>query len=300
MKTGTHTLLPAYRCTPLAFSFLLLAFCCSLYSCYTPRYVYSPSAHNVPVFVKKGDSKLAFNYSANAADNAVKDSVPVKAKARGYDIQAAYAITNHWALQANYYHRTERNAGDFDAGTRDSVVINYKRQLTEIGLGYYRMIDDNKQVTLQVFAGVGFGKFSLDDNGKDQNRVLRSRYHQMHVTKLYLQPSLTVGSSSNFSGSFSSRFSVIYFSKINTDYTATEQDNYKLDSLSYSPRVFWEPSVVNTFGFKKLPGLKLEFQIGFAFLVSRRFVDARSFNFSGGLLFDLPKLFALNHHSSKN
>ncbi|MEI9958041.1 MAG: hypothetical protein WDM90_17455 [Ferruginibacter sp.] len=49
-----------------------------------------------------------------------------------------------------------------------------------------------------------------------------------------------------------------------------------------------------------MPGLQLEFQMGFAFLVSRRFVDARSFNFSTGLLFDLPKLFAFNHHSSKN
>jgi hypothetical protein len=37
-----------------------------------------------------------------------------------------------------------------------------------------------------------------------------------------------------------------------------------------------------------------------AFLMSRRFVDYRAFNFSAGLLFDLPKLFVLNKHSSKN
>jgi len=278
---------------------LLFAFCFSLLSCYTPRYVYSPSAHNAPVFVKKGESKLAANYSFNLADNSVKDSVPVKAKARGYDLQAAYAFTNHLAMQVNYFHRTERNAGDFDAGVRDSVVINYKRNLTEIAAGYFCAFN-NKQSAFQVFAGVGFGKFSFTDNGKDENRVYRSRYHEMNVTKLFIQPAFTVRSRGSFAATFSSRHSIIYFSHINTNYTAAEQDNYKLDSLSYSPRVFWEPAVINTFRFKKLPGLQLEFQAGLAFLVSRRFVDARAFNFSGGLLFDLPKLFAFNHHSSKN
>jgi hypothetical protein len=54
------------------------------------------------------------------------------------------------------------------------------------------------------------------------------------------------------------------------------------------------------FGFKELPGIQFEFQTGFAFLISHRFVDARTFNFSAGLLFDLPKIFALNRRSSKN
>jgi hypothetical protein len=281
-------------------AFLLLAFSFSLFSCYTPRYVYSPSAHNVPVLVKQGDSKLAVNYSMNPANNTVKDSVPVKAKARGYDLQAAYAVTKHWALQLNLYHRTERNAGDFDSNIKDSVVINYKRNLTEIGLGYFHSLTSNQRAIFQVFGGVGFGKFNLEDNGKDQGRVLRSRYHQMNITKLFIQPALTIRGRRNFAASFSARTSVIYFKNIQTNYSATELDNYKLDSLSYSPRVFWEPAVINTFGFKKLPGLQLEFQFGFAFLASQRFVDARAFNFSAGLLFDLPKLFALNPRSSKN
>jgi hypothetical protein len=282
-----------------ALALLLIAFSFSLFSCYTPRYVYSPSAHNVPVLAKKGDSKLAFNYSVNPSDNTVKDSVPVKAKARGYDVQAAYAITNHWAVQLNYMHRTERNAGDFDAGVRDSVVINYKRKLTEFGVGYFHLLS-NQRSLFQAFAGIGLGKFNFTDNGKDQGRVLRTRYHRMNVTKLFIQPAFTVRSKRNFAATFSSRHSVIFFSNIQTDYTAAELDNYKLDSLSYSPRVFWEPSVINSFGFKKLPGMQVEFQFGFAFLVSRRFVDARAFNFSTGLLFDLPKLFTLNRYSSKN
>jgi hypothetical protein len=298
MKQYSVLLISNYK-KLMAYCLLLIANCQLLTSCYTPRYVYSPTAHNVPVFAKKGDSKLAANYSFNLSDNTIKDSVPVKAKARGYDLQAAYAFTNHWAMQVNYFQRSERNTGDFDTGIRDSVVINYKRNLTEIGAGYFHLLK-NKQSLFQVFAGIGFGKSSFTDDGKDPNRVYRNRYHQMNVTQLFIQPAFTVRGKKNFAATFSSRLSAVYFKNISTNYTATELDNYKLDSLNYSPRVFWEPAVVNTFGFKKLPGLQLEFQLGFAFLVSRRFVDVRAFNFSAGLLFDLPKLFAFNHHSSKN
>src|SRR5882724_9406535 len=182
----------------ITIALLLFVFSFSLFSCYTPRYVYSPSAQNVPVFTKKGESKLAANYSFNLSNNTVKDSVPVRAKARGYDLQAAYAFTNHFALQVNYFHRTERNAGDFDSGVKDSVVINYKRNLTEIGLGYFHGLDNNKQAIIQLFAGVGFGNFSFTDNGKDANRVLRSRFHQMDVTKIFIQPAFTIRSKDNF------------------------------------------------------------------------------------------------------
>lgn len=283
-------------CYLFSAAFLLFA----LHSCYTPRYVYSPAAHNTPVLVKKGDSKLAANYSFTFGDNAIKSNVSATAKARGLDAQAAYAFTNHWAGMVNYFYRQERNAGDFDSNLRDSTVINYHRNLTEIAAGYFHALDDNKHVFFQVFAGVGFGKSNFTDNGRDQNQLYRSRYHAMNVTKLFIQPAIMVGNQKRFSAIFSSRYSVIYFKNIKTDYTAAELDNYKLDSLSYSPRVFWEPATIYNFGFKELPGIKLEFQMGFSFLVSKRFVDYRSSNISVGLLFDLPKLFANNRHSSKN
>lgn len=282
------------------YSFLLLAPCFLLFSCYTPRYVYSPSAHNVPVLTKKGDSKLAFNYSVNFADNTVKENVSVKGKARGFDVQGAYAFSGHWAAQFSYFHRTEKNAGDFDNNLLDSTVINYKRTVTELAAGYFHQLDENKRVMFQVFGGAGFGTSSFTDDGRDHNGVYRSRYHQMNITKLFIQPAVMIRSKNNFAASLSSRHSFIFFRNIKTDYTSTELDNYTLDSLNYRPRVFWEPALVNNFGFKKLPGVQLEFQLGFAFLMSGRFVDYRSSNISAGLLFDLPKLFSNSHRSSKN
>jgi hypothetical protein len=252
------------------------------------------------VFTKKGDSKLAFNYSFNPTASTVKENVPTKGRARGFDVQGAYAISKHWAMQLNYFKRTERNAGDFDSGARDSVVLNYKRNLVEIGGGYFHALNNNKLSVLQIFAGIGFGKSNFTDVGRDQNNVYRSRFHNMQVTKIFIQPAFMVRSKGNFSAAFSSRNSLIFFKNINTDYDANELDRYKLDSLTISPRLFWEPAVVNNFGFKKLPGLQLEFQLGFSFLMSRRFVDYRSFNFSAGLIFDVPKLFAVKKQPVKN
>ncbi len=271
-----------------------------LCSCYTPRYVYSPAAHNVPLLVNKGDSKLAMNYFFNFADNTVKENVSVKGRARGYDVQGAYAFTKHWSGMVNYFNRKERNAGDFDNNLRDSTVINYKRSMVEVGAGYFNALDENKRVLVQLFAGAGFGRFSFTDDGRDHNGVYRYRYHNADVAKLFVQPALQVRSRHQFMAALSSRISIIYFKNIQTDYTATELDNYTLDSLAFRPKVFWEPSLVNNIGFKKLPGVRLELQMGFAFLMSRRFVDYRSSNISAGLLFDLPKLFKGNSHSSKN
>lgn len=282
------------------YSFLLFASCFLLFSCYTPRYVYSPPAHNVPVLTKKGDSKLAFNYSLNAADKASDNFVYKNGKAQGYDLQAAYAFTNKWAGQVNYYRRTEQNSGDFSSGAADSTVIDYKRSLTEVAAGYFFPLNKKRWVMLQVFGGMGFGTFGFTDNGRDFNGAYRSRYHNMHVTKVFIQPAIVLRGKNNFATALSSRYSIIYFKKIKTDYTATELDNYVLDSLNYRPRVFWEPALVNNFGFEKLPGVKLEFQVGFSFLMSRQFADYRSFNVSAGLLFDLPKLFGNSHRSSKN
>ena len=274
---------------PIADCRLPIAYCLfALTSCYTPRYVYSPSAHNVPVLVNKGDSKLAFNYSTNFAkknaEGIVKDNW-----SSGIDLHGAYALTKKFAVQINYSHRREKNNGDFSSINLDSSVINYTRNLTEIGFGYYRRLMRNEQGIFQVFAGIGFGRFGFTDIGRDQNNVFHDNFHEVGITKLYVQPAFTIRKK-NFAASLSSRFSLVYFNNIETDYSATELDKYKLDSLSYRPRLFWEPAIVNTFGFKKLPGLQLEFQLGLCLLQSPLFIDYRSFNFSAGVLFDVPKL----------
>src|SRR5437588_13125512 len=84
-------------------------------SCYSPRYVYSPSAQNIPLLNKKNDYKLAGYYSGGSGlINYNKDH------ARGVDLQTAYALNNHFGIMLNEFLRWEKNGGENDFYVSDS------------------------------------------------------------------------------------------------------------------------------------------------------------------------------------
>jgi len=255
-------------------------------SCYSPRYMYSPAATNVPVFTKKGDSKLAAYYSNSTFGGRDVEKI----NSFGFDAQAAYAINKHWLVLLNQSNRYEKTSADFATYLLDSNDIRYKRSMTEIGGGYFTAVKDSGKLFVQLTGGLGFGKFSFDDNGRDAINGYYSRYHRTNVTKLFIQPALQLRFSKSFTSSFASRFVVIWYHSIKTDYTTAEQSTYLLDGLTASPRTFWEPAVINNFSFKKLPSVQFEIQFGFAALISRRFIDYRSVNLSFGAVLDISKL----------
>lgn len=248
--------------------------------------MYSPAATNVPVFNKKGDSKLAAFYS-----NAAFGGRDVKnIYSYGFDAQAAYALNNHWLVLLNQSNRYEKTSGNLNSYYLNSNNIQYKRSMTEIGGGYFTAVKDSGKLYVQLIGGIGFGKFSLYDNGKDVANIYYNRYHKTGVTKLFIQPALQFRYNKNFSTSFASRFIILWYHSIKTDYTAAEQDAYLLDGLTASPRTFWEPAIINNFSFKKLPAVQFEIQFGFAALISRRFIDYRSVNISAGAVLNIFKL----------
>jgi hypothetical protein len=274
-----------------AAAFMVLMVCCFFYaSCYTPRYVYSPSAHNVPLLTRKGDSKIGIDYSSNLPSTKKRDNPFFRGSSNGLDMQGAYAINNKFALQLNYFSRKEKNGGNYST-LLDSAVIRYKRQLTEFALGYYTKLNPGSSLIFQFFVGAGFGDFDFTDHGKDASQLAYSRYHHAGISKFFIQPAFQYQNKRRIAASLSSRLSIIQFRNVQTDYTSQEQANFELDRITSSPAVFWEPAFINTFGFKKIPGLFLEYQAGLSLLMSRRFIDARSFNFSLGVQADLPKFF---------
>jgi len=285
----------------ITYLFILpIGFCQLLSSCYSPRYVYSPVAHNVPVLVQKGDSKLAFQYTSNIGEKAKVTTLGKESSGYGIDVQGAYAITSHFAVQAAYSHRFERNFADFNVRSNDTSTIDYNRNLTEFGIGYYTFLNGNSRVVFQAFGGAGFGKSSFTDEYQTPGSPVHSRYFNMDVTKLFLQPALMIRYKNTFATSISSRVSFIYFRNVTSDYSKEELTNYQLGALGKEVEIFWEPAFVNTFGFRKLPGLQFELQLGIAFLLSQRFVDYRTFNLSAGIVLDLPKLFRGSDGNSKN
>jgi len=261
-----------------------------LTGCYTPRYVYSPAAQNVPLLTEKADSKLGVLYSTNGGGIRTENEKEYRKFGRGVDIHAAYAISDRFALQASFYQRSEQNGGDFGFYDSGYSIIKYKRKLAEAGFGYYTKIEPTGKLFFQGFAGMGFGKFSFDDKGKDDVGVNFERYHQANIIKWYIQPAIMYQNEKRTSVSLSSRFSFIHYGNIKTDYTQTELENYELAVLGKSPAVFWEPSFLHSFGLKKMPFVRLEYQFGFSILMSSRFVDARSLIFSAGIQADIRNL----------
>ena len=116
------------------------AVCCCF--CNSPRFIYSPSPPNNPYFKKTGDSKLTGYYSSGGDDNKKTGH-----KTNGFDLQAAYAISDHWALTTGFFERTER---DIFTSTRynffDSSILDYKRHITDMGGGYFIPLDKGKNL----------------------------------------------------------------------------------------------------------------------------------------------------------
>lgn len=250
-------------------------------SCKTPRHIYSPVAHNVPVLTQKGDSKIGVAYSTNAAGDESKNSVKIYNRSRGFDAQGAVAISNSFAVQAAHAYRWERTEGG-----PDTINLKYNRNLTEIGLGYYLPVTDKKNTWFQVFAGAGLGRFSITDI---QNTG--TYYHQADITKYYLQPAFLFKSKGSFTTSIAMRFSGIAYSKVKTNYTPDQISKYYLEDLTGRAKWFFEPATVSSFGFKGVPGLRVEVQAGLSFLLTKEYHDYRKFNFSIGTWLDMGQLF---------
>ena len=250
------------------------------------RQMYSSSAHNVPFLTTKGDSKVAAAYSVNSVSPSGGEDYSVN----GYDFQGAYAITDHVALQIGYYGRNEK-AIDSTKNYFDESNIRYRRRVFEVGAGYYTPLNEKKKIFLEIFGGAGFGRFSFTDAGIDNNRLSYSRFHNANITKYYLEPSVTFRGK-RLATSVMPRFTAIKFSRIKTDYSDPELNKLDIDDLTRTTYVFFEPAVILSYGFKKVPGLRIETQLGFSlrFPERNRFLSYSPVNFSAGLTFDIPKL----------
>lgn len=265
----------------------------SIYSCYSPRYVYSPPTQNVPLLHKKNDLEFSAFYAGSVNAFEAKDNYN-----RGFDIHSAWAVSNHFAAMLNESIRWENNGGNDSFFPNDSSFLSYKRNYTEVGAGYFTSLENNNKMQLQVFSGAAFGSSKISDDFISNN-VQMNKYHDSRVTKIFIQPAFIYSPAKNFSAALTSRFTAVMFTHIRTNYTSAELDNYILDSIAVSPVFFWEPAVSYTFGFKKFP-VKFRIQGSISVLLNHRFVEHRSTNTAFGIEADFSKKKNNKAASSKN
>jgi len=258
------------------------------YSCNTPRYIYSPSPPNNPYFKEKGDSKLTAYYSSGGDDNKSSGH-----KNNGFDLQAAYAISNNWALTAGFFERKEKEIYPFGAYNYfDSSAVSYKRHIIDVGGGYFISMNRKRTVFLTIYGGLGLGKFSFSDDGIDKARVSYSRFHNSSISKWFIQPSLNFFAGNYFRASLIAKFSFVYYGNISTSYTNEELQFYWLDKIVNRTVSYVEPTFNMQFGIPPVDWVKVDG--GFTFSSDPFYrnsqIQARSFNASIGLSFDFTKL----------
>lgn len=266
---------------------LLLSICVTIISCRTPRVIYSPSPPNSPYFREKGESKLAAYYSTGGGAHEVTQGYNA-----GLDVQAAYALSDHWAITSDYFKRDEKDITNIvRQGLFDSSTVRYDRKLTSFGIGYSIPITDKKTIMYSVFAGGGFGKLEFTDNGSD-NSVSYSRYYKTDLAKWYLQSAISFYSGKYFRTALIGKLSWVKYNEPETTYTADELEYLDLNLITGKTLLFIEPSWNVQATFKNLEWLYLDGGFTFCsdpFGNSTNLV-ARNINASIGLSLDFSKM----------
>lgn len=260
----------------------------SLFSCNTNRYIYTASAPNNPNFTDKGDSKVAAYYSSSP------NTLISTNYTEGFAAQAAYAITNHWAITSSYFHQKELDVFNYySSGNNpfDSSVVNYKRNLFDIGGGYFINLNDKKTITFNFFGGLSFGKFSFNDDGLDGNGAKYSRFHSSKITQWYFQPAISFLPTEAFRFAIILKPVFVHYGNIKTSYTTDELGYFNLSNLGNNTKGFLQFSSNFQLCIPKYSWVKLD--MIFSTIANNTALyqqNVRRTNVSIGLSFDLSKL----------
>jgi hypothetical protein len=249
-------------------SYAMVAFAgCTLYSCtiYTDPYVVPEyrqkenyydvtSKPNTPLLSKKQDLALGGNYGSGE-------------KHHGGNLEAAYAITDHFALAANLCFTTNGSSND----NSRSVINNY-----ELAGGYFRKLAPHAY--FETYAGVGFG------NAKN------THYTGMSTVKnngFFLQPAFAVTSKDNsFQLAFFTKFNFKGYHIGDTTFAHDREPivTHQMDILAKGNQFFWQPGISIRSGWKQCL-----FQLSYSSAIngSGRDLIYSNYDVSIGMLFRL-------------
>lgn len=178
--------------------------------------LYRPNTINVPLFKEKNELSINAGTSRNGAD-----------------IQAAYSVSNHFAVMANgsFYNINSTN------GTN---ILREENNFSEISAGYYTHIGEN--IIGEIYPGFGMGRAYNQNNYRiEQFYFKRVDYH-----KIFLQPS--IGFVSNiFELATSVRWSLVDYYNFKTDYPI----NYTNLPIK-TANIFIEPALTVRAGYKSV------------------------------------------------
>lgn len=257
-------------------------------ACRSPRYVYAPSLPTNPFFEEKGETRIAGFY-AGAGGSSEGEYLYT-----GYELQAAYAFANNWAVTFAHGHRKEFDLAGRDQGYSadyfNSSNIFYKRRMTDIGAGYFMAVDREQAIYIGLYGGMGFGYFTMRENGLDRDSLNYSGQYNGHLAKVYLQPTVSIHAGEFFKFGLSARISSVHFKEQKNNYTQQESEALGLPRIRNRRHNFFEPAIHAQFQIPTMKWIKLEGGFQFSTDTYLNVLEARSFTPFVGLSFDLGKL----------
>jgi hypothetical protein len=270
MKAVVHKLDKCYRyllkveqekncCNLIQFIYLLITI--ALLNNCMPCY-YTPNAHNVPLFTDKNQANASLGYR-------------IGNYTRGWDIQAAYSITNNVGMTVNYNHFSARYDEDENAflTTNDG---HFRGDLFEFGFGYFRPFAD--KFVFESYGGVGWG--GVKNDFSDYFSHLES---EIHYNRYYLQPAVgLVHKTVNLA--LSTRICILNYTRFTIENNQNQYTMSDLVGLDRNPSWLIEPAFTFRAGGRVA---KFQTQVCLSFPVNNYNANFDPFSFSFGVVFTI-------------
>ena len=205
--------------------------------------VYIPNVRNSPMFTKGGEFQASVQIG------------------NGIEAQSAAAVTDHFAIMANYLYINVTDTEDKDDYFRHTFF--------EGAIGYFSNKDDS---FFEVFAGYGRGKGSTNDAfdflGSSNSLAATGRYE-----RYFIQPGFGLNRKT-VDLSFAPRISMVDFYEFSTEVSR--------NPIHESPKFFFEPAVIGRANFANNK-MFFVFQGGVSLGMSENiYFDRRNFQLSAG------------------
>ncbi len=256
------------------------------------RFAYANMPVNVLYAKNKGDAKLTgYQFSDAKGEN------------KGFAIQTGYAITKHVAIIAAYKTKNESQKYAYDStrysGSLNSIVqtnifnsssILYKRNATELAIGYFGKLDNKGILTYNMYLGCAFLNNKIQDNGLDSIDNAYNRFHITKANKYFVQGSIHIMPSSVIHLSFGATLSSLHFSSVQTNYQKEELEYFYLNKIDKNSFVFFEPFVNIQLGIPKFSFLKFDTQLSLANNFQYNLPKAKTLSAAAGLTLEINGL----------
>ncbi|WP_133991201.1 hypothetical protein [Dinghuibacter silviterrae] len=209
----------------------LLIFTIGFTSCITQgRYVFRDNTATMPGLTHKGEAVVSGTIASNGQSNG--DGIQPYAL-HGYDLEGAYALSDHWTVQGAFDRRSAAYAGSTNMiPGYDSCRLFYRNTTWEVGASYMWLL--RKHVYFAPSFGGGGGVFHIGDREFDTSAHTRDDYtHDSRLLQAYVQPAFLFTWRWMDLG-LGMRVSLNHFARVSTNYTADQQAQLSLDNLGGS------------------------------------------------------------------